>query len=255
MARGFSLVELSIVLVILGLLTGGILSGQSLIRASELRSVTVDMGRVRSAIYGFRDKYLALPGDMANATKFWGIDPDGCPTHTNRVAKSATCDGNGNGQVETGSELFRGWQQLADAELIEGSYTGVAGPATVYDHDPGINAPKLKLSNGGISFFYLGTIPSGFAVYNFPAAYGNVLEFGACLTYDCINALFKPEEAWNIDTKMDDGKPAPAACSRASVPPTTAACRIAIRRPPPTPPRRKVRRRPTTWAAAASVVR
>ena len=66
----FSLVELSIVLVILGLLVGGVLSGQSLIRAAELRSVTTEYSRYTTAISSFRDKYFALPGDMSNATSF-----------------------------------------------------------------------------------------------------------------------------------------------------------------------------------------
>lgn len=70
--RGFSLVELSIVLVILGLLTGGILAGQSLIRAAELRSYITDVQRYPAAVNAFKDKYFAYPGDMANATKFWG---------------------------------------------------------------------------------------------------------------------------------------------------------------------------------------
>lgn len=67
MTRGFSLVELSIVLVILGLLTGGILAGQSLIRAAELRSVTTEYGRWVTAMHSFRDKYMAIPGDMRDA--------------------------------------------------------------------------------------------------------------------------------------------------------------------------------------------
>ena len=70
--QGFSLVELSIVLVILGLLTGGILAGQSLIRASELRAATAEYQRYATSIQSFRDKYMALPGDMTNATRFWG---------------------------------------------------------------------------------------------------------------------------------------------------------------------------------------
>lgn len=60
---GFSLVELSIVLVILGLLVGGVLTGQSLIRASELRKFMNTMERYKAATYTFRDKYFALPGD------------------------------------------------------------------------------------------------------------------------------------------------------------------------------------------------
>ncbi|MGB1540395.1 MAG: prepilin-type N-terminal cleavage/methylation domain-containing protein, partial [Rickettsiales bacterium] len=64
---GFSLVELSIVLVILGLLTGGILGGQSLIRAAELRSVSKEYEKYQTAINIFKDKYFALPGDFNNA--------------------------------------------------------------------------------------------------------------------------------------------------------------------------------------------
>ena len=48
MKQGFSLVELSIVLVILGLLTGGILAGQNLIRAAELRAVTTQINNFSS---------------------------------------------------------------------------------------------------------------------------------------------------------------------------------------------------------------
>lgn len=60
--KAFSLVELSIVLVILGLLTGGILAGQSLIRAAELRAVSTEYSRYITATQSFRDKYFAVPG-------------------------------------------------------------------------------------------------------------------------------------------------------------------------------------------------
>jgi prepilin-type N-terminal cleavage/methylation domain-containing protein len=59
--RGFSLVELSIVLVILGLLTGGILTGQNLIRAAELRSAVTELQRHQASTQSFRDKYFAIP--------------------------------------------------------------------------------------------------------------------------------------------------------------------------------------------------
>lgn len=70
--QAFSLVELSIVLVILGLLVGGILAGQSLIKASELRKIGADFTRYESAINAFRDKYFFYPGDLPNATQLWG---------------------------------------------------------------------------------------------------------------------------------------------------------------------------------------
>lgn len=69
---GFSLVELSIVLVILGLLTGGVLGGRALIRAAELRAITQEKEAFVTAVNTFRAKYNALPGDMRNATQFWG---------------------------------------------------------------------------------------------------------------------------------------------------------------------------------------
>ncbi len=101
MTNGFSLVELSIVLVILGLLTGGILSGQNLIRAAELRAVTTEFSAYQTAVMTFKDKYFALPGDMRNATDFWGsaggsgVIGDGCEAGT--PTGTQTCNGNGDG--------------------------------------------------------------------------------------------------------------------------------------------------------------
>src|SRR6187399_2125428 len=98
--RGFSLVELSIVLVILGLLTGGILAGQSLIRAAELRAVSTEYSKFVTAGRSFRDKYFALPGDMANATSFWGTAVT-CPGKVTADARTdaRTCNGDGTGQI------------------------------------------------------------------------------------------------------------------------------------------------------------
>lgn len=208
---GFSLVELSIVLVILGLLVGGVLSGQSLIRASELRSVSSDMARHMTAVQTFRDKYFALPGDMSNAQQFWGSDTvSSCgasPVAGDRVAKTATCNGNGDGQIAANTtETFRVWQHLANAGLIEGSYTGVTGAGGNGDHDPGINSPRLRVSNTGASLFWHGTVAAGH-LYLFEGNYGNAFTYGICTIFECIEEGFKPEEAWNIDTKMDDGKP------------------------------------------------
>lgn len=214
MRTAFSLVELSIVLVILGLLTGGILAGQSLIRAAELRSVPTQAAQYHASIYSFRNKYMALPGDFTKATDFWGTDPDGCPTHGNwQTGKTQTCNGDGNGQIDTKPERFRFWQHLAAAGMIEGSYSGVTGPTnagtcTSIDHLVGVNTPALRLSRGGVSTGFIADQTPGSTNYLFAGKYGNIMALGATITgCNTIGGLFLPEEAWNIDTKLDDGKP------------------------------------------------
>lgn len=221
MKHGFSLVELSIVLVILGLLVGGILAGQSLIRASELRSVTADKERYEAAYNAFRDKYLALPGDMANAYQFWGTQV-GC-TNTKVDGNNATgCNGNGDGQVNwffgNGSSIpgsyegWRAWQFMALAGLIPGTYSGAKDPNPDptwgnYDSLPGYNIPASRIG-GGFQLFY---ITAGIGNYSWvmPAATGQYLMLGSHLgsASDVMYPLIPPLDAWNIDKKLDDGMP------------------------------------------------
>ncbi len=207
---GFSLVELSIVLVILGLLTGGILAGQSLIRAAEMRSVIAQSSQYITAVGTFRDKYFALPGDMPNATSFWGR-ADGVAgngqcaaplTDTNTGAP--TCNGDGNGQIAlaTTNEYRRVWEHLSASGLIEGSYTGITTLPTI-----GVNVPATKLTNVGISLYH--QVDNYTDVNHWPMPYRNIFTFGtapASATHTA-HAAFLPEEAWNLDTKLDDGRP------------------------------------------------
>lgn len=214
--RGFSLVELSIVLVILGLLVGGVLSGQSLIRAAELRSVSSEYARYVAATQSFRDKYFALPGDMNNATRFWGrlnSNADCVTNSTAAVATPGSCDGDGDGIIEAGAatanisiERFQFWRQLALAGLIEGNYTGLAGPGATNGEQPviGTNVPASKLGRAGFSTYYL-NIPTDNVVHY--AVQGNTLLFGTAIGNSTGGDALKPEEQWNIDTKLDDGRP------------------------------------------------
>lgn len=207
----FSLVELSIVLVILGLLVGGILSGQSLIRAAELRSIPADLARYQTAMHTFRDKYFSLPGDMPNATQFWGIaGGTGSDNACYSVASTsaATCNGNGNGAVDYVSgaayfaEMHRFWQHLANAGLIEGRYTGQDGYSAL-----GTKTPRSRISNAG--YEVLTTIMGSWFGESFSTASdGLLMLFGTIPTNDTTRGVaIRPQEAWNIDTKIDDGKP------------------------------------------------
>ena len=220
-SSGFTLVELSIVLVILGLLVGGVLTGQSLIRAAELRAVSTEFTRYQTALGTFRDKYFALPGDMPNAVRYWGsansgstadgVD-SGCAGLTTASTTQATCNGDGDGSIYTWvpnaglHELFRSWQHLANAGMIEGSYSGVRGPGSVNEGVPGTNVPRSKLANGGWSIVGRGTVSGDSS--HFDANYGNSLFFGAKLVNNLTGGpILKAEEAYNIDMKMDDGQP------------------------------------------------
>lgn len=208
---GFSLVELSIVLVILGLLTGGILSGQSLIRAAELRSITTEFQNYQTAIATFRDRYMALAGDMPNATKFWGKDNAACASHDGTAQPNGTCNGNGDGQFTAGSsgnqttEMFQIWKHLALAGLIEGTYTGLSGTGWA-DAIIGQNVPASRLSSAGWSAQAVGAVGDT-ATWNLGGNH-NFLIFGRKSTASITHGpALKPEEAWNIDTKLDDGRP------------------------------------------------
>ena len=205
---GFTLVELSIVLVILGLLVGGVLTGQSLIRAAELRSVTTQYNGYITATNAFRDKYFALPGDMTNATAFWGTAGT-CPgTSATPSTSAATCNGNGDGLLTTGAsqEIYRYWQHLANAGLIEGMYSGVTGGAVNNQTSlGGTNVPRSKIANVGFTAYNAVWASDA----NWPDTNGNFFLVGQYQANEASSAgAFKPEEAWNIDTKIDDGKPA-----------------------------------------------
>ena len=207
---GFSLVELSIVLVILGLLTGGILAGQSLIRASELRAVISEFQKYQSAVNTFKDKYFALPGDMTNATSFWGLlggnaTADDPTCNAIAATDTKTCNGNGNGIIDAYDEA-RFWQHLANAGLIEGQYTGVYGATGATLIIPGTNMARSKL--GSAAFWqpqWEGTHSGEATRFDSSWQYGNSFFFSDWQT--TWKANLTPAEAWNMDKKLDDGIP------------------------------------------------
>lgn len=204
--RAFSLIELSIVLVILGLITGGILAGQSLIRAAQLRSVVTEEQRYVVATQTFRNQYMALPGDMRNATAFWGTSSTGCDDGGELSSAGGTCNGNADGKITwctegvtyNCKEIFWYWMHLGLAGLIEGKYSG-AGFHTEIDAVAGKNVPGSKIGNGywNVDFKNLDGYVSNFY---YSIDYGNYLYL--------MPGALKAEEAWGIDKKIDDGKPA-----------------------------------------------
>lgn len=200
MRHGFSLVELSIVLVILGLLTGGILAGQNLIRAAELRSVIKKVDQFEGASLQFIDRYFHLPGDMPNATDFWPDCVDGV---------ESPCNGTGNGRIQSEpahrAEHLRFWQHLALSGMISGDYPGFADTQAA-------GGPCQAIRQCVISGQ---TAPAGAGQDSFMTVWPNWGSPNSHVTLFFYSMHSDPstwdkghltaEEAYSIDRKLDDG--------------------------------------------------
>ena len=107
---GFTLIEIAIVLVIIGLLLGGVLKGQELINTARVRALNNSVDGITAAWFSFQDRYRAFPGDYATAQS--NINLPGAPD-----------GGDANGQVDSAAEAGRLWVHLEAAGYITGGYT------------------------------------------------------------------------------------------------------------------------------------
>jgi len=106
---GFTLVEIAIVLVIVGLILGGVFKGQALVDSARVRSMSTEIEGIRTAWLSFQDRYRSIPGDFPKAPL--QID-------------SAAIAGDGNGRIDDPAERAGVWQQLSLAGFISGNYDG-----------------------------------------------------------------------------------------------------------------------------------
>ncbi|MDB5905564.1 MAG: hypothetical protein JWM26_4442 [Betaproteobacteria bacterium] len=118
-SSGFTIIEIVIVLVVIGLLLGAALKGQELITGARVRSLLQRQDEIKTAYYGFVDRYHARPGDYAQASAtISGVAAGPCGT------PAADGNGNGNQQIETtGAEKTLVWEHLAKSGFLNGSYT------------------------------------------------------------------------------------------------------------------------------------
>lgn len=208
---GFSLVEMAIAIVIIGLLLGGILVGQDMVRSSELKSVISDKEDYLIAMRLFEEKHGYLPGDFPAAITLWGAaDPTPATCQITASTGIESCNGNGDGKIAgvagTEYEAFRAWQHLANEGMVSGLFNGIAASGGVDHADIGVNVPEAALDGGGFSLRYVGT-DTGAGDY-FSGRYGHVLIFGAETTTDATLApILTIDEASELDEKFDDGRP------------------------------------------------
>mgnify|MGYP005839933477 CR=1 FL=1 len=121
---GFTLIEIAIVLVIIGLLLGGILKGQELITQGRIRNVANDFQSMTAAINLYQDRYRALPGDDAGAAARWSIT---APTPSSGNVGDGVIAGNYN-TATAADESRQFWLHLRRAGLVGGAVTDNTNP-------------------------------------------------------------------------------------------------------------------------------
>jgi prepilin-type N-terminal cleavage/methylation domain-containing protein len=176
-SAGFTLVEIAIVLVIIGLLLGAVLQGQELIRSARVRNLIAEQEAVSTAILGFQDRFGALPGDYREATT---------------SIRGGVADGNGNGRIEAAGavpEYILVWTHLSAAGFLNAGFAATSSTASP-DQD---NTPTNVF--GG----YLQVIYDENWGYS-----GNTTERHNIKTGNQIPVELIAE----IDRKTDDGRPA-----------------------------------------------
>lgn len=198
--KGFTLIELSIVLVIIGLIVGGVLVGQDLIKAAELRATISQFEKYNTAVNTFRLKYNGMPGDLSSPVTFFASVTNG----------GESAQGDGDGLIE-GTNLANTvctltachageaavfWYMLSNAGMISEGITNTDYEAlTLAVSDATIPASKAGSGRvmvnaiGGRNYFVL-------AATNATAFASGTATFTAALT---------PTEAYQLDSKVDDG--------------------------------------------------
>ena len=207
--QGFTLLEVGIVIVIIGLIVGAITVGQEMVRGTELKNFMTELNQFNVAVNGFEDKYNRLPGDSDTATRYWGIAGGAGSDATcyGTASVNTTCNGDNNGEVAAGTESFRFWQHLQLAGFITGEFNGTTGAGSANHAVPGTNSPDSKVTGGAWSMAFDAT-KSGDANY-YDGAYGNVFYFGSGTSNNVTRGIaLSPTEAFNLDDKIDDGLPA-----------------------------------------------
>ena len=178
---GFSLIELAVVLIIMGLLLAGVLKGGDLIESARQKRVVTQLNEYRMATSAFIDKYDALPGDFNKATT---------------SIKQTLRNGNGNGIIDgaglaSGSEALAFWSHRASAGFI-GS-PGFENESAVGEFGKG--APESSLGGG----FTVETNPNGLS--------GLWFILGKKHGDHGTGGLLTPLQAMSIDKRIDNGHP------------------------------------------------
>lgn len=192
--KGFTLLEVSIVLVVIGFIVGVVLFGQDIINQARLRSIITQLERYNAATNVFRDRYNSLPGDIPNVAKN--------SSFFSTPGLLNTIGGNGDNYVGALQELSNFFHHLGVLGLTDFVGTGVAAPVGPV----GVAYPFLKNSNKA-GFRVHTALRANATVGATEGMFFNAYYLGITNTLSDYENVFTAREAYNIDTKIDDGMP------------------------------------------------
>ena len=176
---GFTLVEIAIVLVIIGLLLGGILKGQELINSAKVKNLANDFRVIPTYIYAYQDRFKALPGDDAAAATHLAGPPAAANATTPGTVGNGVIEGKWNSATAT-DESYLFWQHVRMANLAAGP-TDTADPTYIP-----LNAVGGKLGVSGAT----------------PAL---IQIAGMTGTYQVCSSGIQGRFAKQLDVQVDDG--------------------------------------------------
>lgn len=203
MKKGFTLIELSVVLIVISLVIGGVLVGQDLIKTAQLNSLIKDIQKFDAAVKSFQAQYNQLPGDMDTAYNYWGTD---CADSSER------CNGDGNTNIDP-HEIAKGWKHLDLAKYINGGLDLIDADGGTMKCTIGSRVPKTQMDKVSAAFASDGGGTSNaltLSVQN--PSNVLVLKKMTSASYedencgdDSLHGFATSEQLYQIDSKVDDG--------------------------------------------------
>jgi prepilin-type N-terminal cleavage/methylation domain-containing protein len=191
---GFTLVELAIVIVLIGLIVAGILFGQDMVKAAELRAAVGQFEKLDTVVNVFRGKYNGIPGDVQNPANYGMIVPN-----TGSLLGNQALNATNPGEFNEEPAAF--FAHLKTANLIS---EGIA-PTSAQLHAGAIvtnfvtYTPSSKLGRGAHLFVMSSSGNNYYLIDNATLSTNGVVTYG--------NSAIAPILAYSMDSKLDDGAP------------------------------------------------